>query len=135
MVLESLELRLGEGVVVAYSAPDASADAAAGSDAGSTDAHAPDDSAAFPVVQGCTASDYQDRTADSADRTITPWDLSLSVRCLTVKVEQSVTRQPAPSSEHPLVAAGGKTPNPITDTATITFNAPGIFGFACSIAR
>ena len=89
------------------------------------------DMAGFQVIQSCGFTDFVDDTAVANARAVTPWDTSLGKRCLIIKVGQTVTWSPAPSATHPLAATTGTTPSPITNAATATFTAPGIYGFHC----
>lgn len=92
---------------------------------------------AFQVVEGCAQGDYLDATGGAAD--VSPWDTSLGKKCLKIALGQSVTWNggAALSSSHPLEASSGDTPSPIASvdqvSPTVTFDAPGVFGFDCSI--
>ena len=112
------------------------------------DAAAPEDGAAADVVampdaprgdgssalNGCTI--FEDHTADADPRTIS-WGFSIPTdpaRCMKVRVGQSVTWNGS-FTEHPLLAQGGDTPNPIASvgaSGTVLFPGAGTFGFACS---
>jgi plastocyanin len=81
-------------------------------------------------VQGCTT--FVDATTDATLRTIKPWNPSLGTKCLTIKKGQSVTWEGVPTSFHPLEAAEGDTPSPITNTSPIAFPNEGTFGFHCT---
>lgn len=65
------------------------------------------------------------------------WDLTVASspsRCMTVKKGQTVAFE-GNFTSHPLVAAGGDSPNPfasVADTGKVTFAATGTFGFVCS---
>lgn len=83
------------------------------------------------AVQGCT--DFIDATTDATKRTIKPWNPSLGTKCLKIKKGQSVTWEGVPTSFHPLEAAGGDTPSPITNTSPIAFPNAGTFGFHCTV--
>jgi len=91
------------------------------------------DMAGFQLVQGCGFNEYVDATVNASLRTISPWDQTLGKKCLRIKVGQTVTWSPTPSSTHPLFASGGTMPSPITSSAqaTATFNTAGVYGFQC----
>ena len=89
------------------------------------------------VVNGCTA--YTDMTTGTAviNGPTTAAAAQYSPNCIHVKVGQSVTWN-SDFADHPLVAFGGDSPNPIQSTATgttVTFAFPnaGTFGYHCGI--
>ena len=90
------------------------------------------------LVQGCTPTSYQDRTAPGADRDL-DWDDAFAgdvERCLMIKVGQGVSWT-GDLSEHPVVPEGGTTPSPIVAIGngfgvSYTFTTPGTFGYLCS---
>jgi len=89
------------------------------------------------VVNGCTA--YTDMTTGTAviNGPATAAAAQYSPNCIHVKVGQSVTWN-SDFADHPLVAFGGDSPNPIQSTATgttVTFAFPnaGTFGYHCGI--
>jgi hypothetical protein len=90
------------------------------------------DSGGLPV-EGCNT--FEDHTATSDSRTISPWDPSLGKKCYTIKVGQSVTWSPSPSSANPLVATGGTKPSPILgdNAAVVAFPNQGTYGFQCAV--
>jgi hypothetical protein len=86
------------------------------------------------TVQDCSTAQFLDRSAASADRRIT-WDFSISSdpeRCLTVRQGQTVVWD-GDLDNHPLGGSGGNMPNPIGlhQNGSVTFNAPGTFGYVC----
>lgn len=90
-----------------------------------------------PAINACT--EYVDRTADDADRTL-PWDFGIQNdprRCIKIRVGQSVTFRASILAHHPIQAWGGDTPNPFTNayatTSVFTFSQAGVFGFICEI--
>jgi plastocyanin len=92
-----------------------------------------------PTVNGCTT--FTDATAPNAARAITfPTGVipsQYSPNCLKIKVGQSVTWNGG-FANHPLIASGGDSGNPITTTSTgttksFTFSAAGTYGFACQL--
>ncbi len=101
-----------------------------------TDAGA-DTSPAITALNGCTATDYVDRTAATADRTIT-WGFGQTPKCMKIAVGQRVTFN-GDFTQHPLVEKGGSTPNPFASpkgtggTRTVDFGPAGTFGYECSI--
>jgi plastocyanin len=91
-------------------------------------------------LNGCSDTNYQDRTDAAADHEIT-WDLSVGSsdeRCLEIKAGQSV-KFVGNFTTHPLQEKGGDTPNPIADAdlsgadTTVTFDTAGEFGFVCGV--
>ena len=84
-------------------------------------------------VEGCAAADFIDATTDVAARTISPWNPTLGRKCVHIKIGQTITWSPPPSSTHPLEATGGTTPNPITLSNTVTFPNAGTFGYDCGV--
>jgi plastocyanin len=86
-------------------------------------------------VNGCTT--FVDQTADTDARKMV-WDFSVSSdpnRCMTIKKGQTVAFE-GNFTTHPLVAAGGDSPNPFSSvpaTGKVTFDATGTFGFVCSV--
>ncbi len=87
------------------------------------------------AVNGCQASQFLDRTAPSADRQLA-WDFSITSdpeRCLQVQLGQTVVWN-GDLGSHPLDGNGGDSPNPIRfhQNGSVTFNAPGTFGFVCT---
>ncbi|MGZ3419039.1 MAG: cupredoxin domain-containing protein [Polyangiales bacterium] len=83
------------------------------------------------AVQGCTT--FVDATTDATLRTIKPWNPTLGTKCLKIKKGQAVTWEGVPTTFHPLEAAEGDTPSPITNTSPITFPNEGTFGFHCTV--
>jgi plastocyanin len=93
-------------------------------------------------VNACTiGKNYKDHSAAGDSRTL-EWDFSIAQspdRCMTIKAGQSVTWStsggPPDFTTHPLAAAGGNTPNPITDidttTGKVTFPKAGVYGYQC----
>jgi len=90
------------------------------------------------VVQGCEPTAFVDvTTGTTADRTL-PWDFSIidnTKHCLLIQTGQAVTWS-GDFDVHPLAAQGGDSPNPIGthqsgESATVTFNAVGTFGYKC----
>ena len=123
---------------------DSGADASA-PDTGAPDASAPDTSApdagdgsppvdAGLLVSNCTLIEFDDHSATSDARKITPWDTTLTKQCITIKAGQSVTWE-TPSVGHPLVPNGGTLPSPILsdNAAIVAFPNVGIYGFRCNI--
>jgi hypothetical protein len=104
------------------------------SDSGSSvDASPPVDAATpnGPAINGCTQ--YVDRTADAASRTLV-WSFSIAnapERCMIVKAGQTVTFQ-GDLAIHPLAAKGGDAPSPITNVASVKFANAGSFGYVCT---
>jgi plastocyanin len=93
----------------------------------SVDAGAPNG----PVLNGC--SQYVDRTADAASRTLV-WSFSIAnapERCITIKAGQTVIFQ-GDHTVHPLAAKGGDATTPITNVADVKFATAGTFGYVCS---
>jgi hypothetical protein len=85
-------------------------------------------------VQGCQPNQFVDRSAPSAQRTLT-WEFGIQdgpERCIQVRVGQTVTWN-GNLDDHPLAAEGGDTPNPILfhQNGSVTFTAPGTFGYVC----
>jgi plastocyanin len=125
-------------------AADTSKQDTGGGDAGATDSGAKDSgndvgvvdaSDAASPVNGCTT--FTDDTADggiiTGPSTATP--SQFVPNCVHVKTGQSVTWN-ADFTDHPLEAAGGTTPSPITltssgTTATFAFSSAGTYGFDC----
>lgn len=104
---------------------------------GATDARAID--ADPDRVNGCTRTDAADRTADTADRTITQDGIAYLPTCMRIKAGQSVTWE-ADFVAHPMASgsptSGPQPGSPITETIggtskTFTFPAEGVFGFWC----
>ncbi len=99
-------------------------------------------STTFPEVHGCTGDNAVDRTAPSADRTVTFAPYQYRPKCLRIAVGQAVTFS-GTFAEHPLV--GGEvvgfdaTPDPsspITPTSSgttkdVDFPSAGAFPFYC----
>jgi len=84
------------------------------------------------VVNDCQTSQFTDRRAGV--RTIT-WDFGVTSapeRCMQVQVGQTVVWN-GDLSSHPLAGSGGDSPNPISahQNGSVTFTAPGTFGFVC----
>jgi plastocyanin len=50
---------------------------------------------------------------------------------MRIKVGQSV-RFDGDFVEHPLVAFGGDTPNPVSAEAEVVFSEPGLYGYLCT---
>ena len=105
----------------------------------SSDAGTPKDASVppTPVVNGCTT--YADMTAAGAtiDGPMDPNPAQYSPNCVRIKAGQSVTWN-VDLSAHPLGAAGGTTPSPITATSTgtsvtFTFSTPGTYGYHCMV--
>jgi len=84
-------------------------------------------------IEGCAAADFIDATADVAARTISPWNPTLGKKCIHIKIGQTITWSPPPSSTHPLEPRGGTSPNPITLSTTVTFPDAGTFGYDCGV--
>ncbi len=116
------------------SQPDASQPDASQPDASQPDAAKPD--AGKTVVNNC--NDFQDGALSATNREI-DWTLAVAAspkRCTEIKVGQTITWK-GDFGVHPLAASGGDTPSPIVNGAagaanvTVTFTAPGVFGFKC----
>ena len=89
------------------------------------------------VVNGCT--NFSDLTAGGGTITFptqaTP--AQYQPNCARIKVHQTLTWTGSFTS-HPLMPAGGDSPNPIQATSSgmsksFTFDSPGTFGFGCGI--
>jgi plastocyanin len=130
---------LGSGLLVlsqlgcSSTTPTPATDAGGGSDTGSGS-----DTGAQPAaLNGCTAADYVDRTAASADRTVT-WGFDQTPKCMKIAAGQTVTFN-GDFTQHPLVQKGGDVPNPFASpqgsggVRTVAFSAAGTFGYECSI--
>lgn len=109
-------------------------DAGTPTDSGTTTDAAPAVDAATPngpLLNGC--SQYVDRTADAASRTLV-WSFSIAdapERCIIVKAGQTVTFQ-GDHTIHPLGAKGGDPNSPITNVADVKFANAGTFGYVCT---
>jgi hypothetical protein len=110
-------------------------DAGGAGDASAVDARSEDagDSGAVDAgLNGC--SDFVDRSAPAADRTIV-WAFDISPRCILVAEGQTVTWQ-GPLGYHPLDPFGGDVPSPMTtassgSSASFVFPSAGDYGFHC----
>jgi len=117
-----------------------------GSDGGKSDSGAGDSGAADSAadtgvtVQGCSPSDFADKTDAAAMRGITfPMDFTpvqYSPPCMKIKAGQSVTWTGS-FTNHPLEAMNGDAGNPIKPTTmgttvTVAFPTAGTFGFDCA---
>jgi len=87
------------------------------------------------TINNCTT--FVDQTSSSDARKIT-WDLSVATaanRCMMIKKGQTVAFE-GNFTMHPLVAAGGDSPNPfasVPDTGKVTFATTGTYGFVCNL--
>lgn len=99
----------------------------------------------IPDFNGCTAADYEDRSADDASRVISivGGGLTYSPKCLIIAAGQTV-RWEGSLSAHPLApgrpddAAAGSPSSPILETSTgksvaFSFAAAGTFPYYCTI--
>jgi plastocyanin len=112
----------------------------AGGDGGHSHGDAGGDGGQNVALNGCTSSNYIDKTATGADRTIT-WQDSSSAKppnsCLKISMGQAVKWMgDLSAASHPLRPFGGDAGSPIVATSsgtevTFTFNATGVFGFHC----
>jgi len=124
---------------------DNAADQVPAADAAVTPDAPADGGAEVPLLNDCRASDYEDRTADAAGRTVVPrGSTGYTPRCLIVRAGQSVTFE-MDFAAHPLVpgvphgsSVGATSPNLIearstgTMAYTVTFPGAGYFPFYCS---
>ena len=117
------------------------------SDAGTlTDAGtATRDAGTVPTLHGCSSTSFVDKSASSADRSITfggSAGLKYSPNCMIITAGEKVTFE-GDFSSHPLVAgeyqgSGGTTPNPIPSTSTgsanteVTFPTAGLYPYYCN---
>lgn len=108
-----------------------------GGDTGVKDAGNEAASEAAAPVNGCTT--FTDQTANGGTITgpMNATPAQYSPNCVHIKVGQKVTWN-VDLTSHPLGAAGGDTPTPITTTSTgttvsFTFPNAGTFGFHCNV--
>ena len=107
------------------------------SDTGSTPVDSGADTSAPAALNGCAAADYVDRSAASADRTIT-WGFNQTPKCMKIAAGQRVTFN-GDFTQHPLIEKGGDTPNPFASpkgtggTRTVDFGPVGTYGYECAI--
>jgi plastocyanin len=104
------------------------------SDSGGSSSNLPMD--ALPDVEGCgPASSYQDRRDDSATRVVS-WTFNVGPeRCMRVRPGQTVTFS-GELGMHPISAtspAGAASPFSTRVGGVVTFPAPGLFGYECSL--
>ena len=112
---------------------------------GSGSAGSPSNGDEPAVLNGCTAAEYEDFSADDAQRVIeiAAAGLSFTPPCMTITAGQTV-RFEGSLSAHPLApgnpddAAAGSPDNPITatssgDSVEFAFDAPGTFAYYCEL--
>jgi plastocyanin len=114
-----------------------STDAGTKTDTGAATDSGSDTGTAVTSLNGCTAADYVDRTAATADRTVT-WGFNQTPKCMKIAAGQRVTFN-GDFTQHPLVEKGGNTPNPFSSpqgsggTRTVDFGVVGTYGYECAI--
>ncbi len=102
----------------------------------------PDD---FPTLNGCEPSDYEDRSADAADRSVAVGadGLVFTPRCMLIGVGQGVVFEGSLSA-HPLAPgnpadpSAGSAKSPIVETSSgssvsFTFPSAGTFPYYCTM--
>lgn len=87
------------------------------------------------AVNDCQPSQFVDRSAGAAALRQIAWDFGVTSapeRCMAIKTGQTVVWD-GDLDVHPLAGSGGDSPNPISShhAGSVTFNAPGTFGFVC----
>lgn len=116
-------------------------DAGGGTDTGASADTSVETGPATLPLNGCTTTNFIDRSAAAASRTINGPTSTIPAQynppCMIIKVGQTVTFTTALFSQHPLEASGGDIPTPITtppgSSSTIDFTFPkaGLYGFDC----
>jgi len=87
------------------------------------------------ALNDCQPNQFVDLSAGAATVRKIAWDFSVTSapeRCMSIKTGQTVVWN-GELEVHPLAGSGGDSPNPISahHAGSVTFNAPGTFGFVC----